>query len=73
MKVQEENKILDDIRQWIKQLHFKKKMIGGIDEDDVLKKMEELNSLYEKALIAERARYDALLSSNQSGGSKHED
>ncbi|MDD6711853.1 MAG: hypothetical protein PUE27_07220 [Sharpea porci] len=73
MQEEIKNDVHDEIVQWIKTLKFKKKVIGGIDEDDVLKKMDELNSLYEKALLAERARYDALLNVNQSGGNKHED
>ena len=42
-------------------------MFGGVDEDDVLKKIGELNSLYETALLNERARYDALLAQYQGG------
>ena len=34
---------------------------GGVNEADVWKKIAELNALYEAALSAERARYDALL------------
>lgn len=57
-----------DICEWIKKLKFKRKFIGGVDEDDVLRKLAELNTLYEKALLNERARYDALLSSR---GAEH--
>ena len=39
-----------EIKDWVKKLKFKKKIFGGVDEEDVLKKMEELNALYEKAL-----------------------
>ena len=56
-----------DIVRWIQKLKFKKKMFGGVDEDDVLKKIGELNSLYETALLNERARYDALLAQYQGG------
>ena len=49
------------IQKWLKQVRFKKKMFGGVDEADVWKKIAELNELYEAALSAERARYDALL------------
>lgn len=49
------------IRQWLKQVRFRKALIGGVDERDVWKKIGELNELYNAALIAERARYDALL------------
>lgn len=57
-----------DICDWIKHLKFKRKFIGGVDEDDVLRKMAELNALYETALLNERARYEALLSR---GGAEH--
>ena len=56
-----------DIVRWIQKLKFKKKIFGGVDEDDVLKKIGELNSLYETALLNERARYDALLAQYQGG------
>lgn len=49
------------IRKWLKQIYFKKTTFGGVNEADVWKKIAELNSLYEAALSAERARYDALL------------
>lgn len=49
------------ILQWIKKVRFKKKLFGGVSEAHVWKKIEELNSMYEASLVAERARYDALL------------
>ena len=49
------------IQKWLKQVHFKRAFFGGVDEADVWKKIAELNSMYEAALSAERARYDALL------------
>ena len=49
------------IQKWLKQVRFKKTLFGGVDEADLWKKLAELNSLYEAALSAERARYDALL------------
>lgn len=49
------------IHQWLKQVRFQKITFGGVDEADVWKKIAELNGLYEAALSAERARYDALL------------
>ena len=56
-----------EIVRWIQKLKFKKRMFGGVDEDDVLNKIGELNSLYETALLNERARYDALLAQYQGG------
>ena len=49
------------ILTWLRKVRFKKKLFGGVSERDVWKKIEELNSMYNLALIAERARYDALL------------
>ena len=49
------------IQKWLKEVRFKKTFFGGVDEADLWKKVGELNSLYEAALSAERARYDALL------------
>lgn len=72
MKKEATNETQEDIVQWIKKLKFKKKLIGGVDEADVLKKIEELNSLYEKALLNERARYDALLNEAKGGDAGNE-
>ena len=49
------------IENWLKTTTFKKKLLGGVDEADVWKKIGELNSLYEAALAAERARCDAMI------------
>ena len=73
MKKEAKNETQEDIVQWIKKLKFKKKLIGGVDEADVLKKIEELNSLYEKALLNERARYDALLKEAKGGDAGNEE
>lgn len=42
----------EEILQWIKNVKFKKNLFGGVKESDVWKKIEELNNLYEQALIA---------------------
>ena len=49
------------IAKWIKQVKFRKTLFGGVSERDVWKKIAELNEMYNVALAAERARYDALL------------
>lgn len=49
------------IADWLATVRFRKRLLGGIDENDVWKKLEQLNNMYESALSAERARYDALL------------
>ena len=42
-------------------MQFRHVALGGVDEVQLWKKLEELYTLYEQALAAERARYDALL------------
>ena len=49
------------ISRWLKKLKFRRVLFGGVSEQDVWKRMNELNSLYEVALAAERARCDALI------------
>ena len=51
----------EKIADFLKQVKFRRKIFGGADEKDVWRKIEQLNELYKQALIAERARYDALL------------
>lgn len=51
----------ENIKEWLKKLHFKKKVFGGVSELDVWKKLDQLNSMYNASIAAERARYDALL------------
>lgn len=53
---------LDKIAEWIKDVKFKKQLIGGLNQLDVWNKLEELNTMYEEALRAERVRYDTLIS-----------
>lgn len=49
------------IAKWLKQVKFRKTLFGGVSERDVWKKIAELNEMYNVALAAERARFDALL------------
>ncbi|MGN0405223.1 MAG: hypothetical protein ACI4F1_08380 [Bariatricus sp.] len=51
----------EQLIQWFRTVKFKKVLIGGVDESQLWKKLEELNDLYEASLRAERARYDALI------------
>ncbi len=51
----------EEIVRWLRTTKFRKKLVGGVDEVQLWKKMEELYGLYENAIRAERARYDALL------------
>lgn len=56
------------IASWLETVKFRKRLIGGLDEEDVWSKIRELNDIYKLALAAERARYDALLSERTKGG-----
>ncbi len=49
------------IINWLKEVRFRKQLFGGVNEQDVWKKIEKLNEMYEAALKAERIRYDVLL------------
>ena len=49
------------IAKWLRKLKFRKRLFGGVSEANVWRRIGELNELYERALIAERARYDALI------------
>ena len=55
------------IESWLKQVKFRRRLFGGVDEAQVWTKIRELNDIYQKALIAERARYDALLAEQSKG------
>lgn len=56
------------IEKWLKKLRFRKKLFGGVCEQDVWKKISELNEMYEAALTAERIRYDALIEEQRKSG-----
>lgn len=58
------------IGRWLKQVKFQKKFFGGVSERDVWKKIGELNEMYNTALAAERARYDALLEQMRAEGDR---
>ncbi len=49
------------IIEWLKEVKFQKQLIGGLREEDVWKKIQQLNEMYMDALKAERIRYDVLL------------
>lgn len=49
------------IAEWLAKVRFRKRFFGGVSEQDVWQKIEELNALYEAALIAEHIRYDTMI------------
>ena len=50
------DKNIQEIKEWLDSVSFKKAKFGGVDEADVWKKIDELNRLYEKTLIAALAQ-----------------
>ncbi len=59
-----------EISDWYEKVRFRRKLLGGISEEDVWKKLEELNGMFEAALRAERIRYDALLEQQKEAGDR---
>lgn len=55
------NREQEKIINWLEKVKFRKQFIGGVSEQDVWRKIRELNALYEQALGAERVRYDTLI------------
>jgi hypothetical protein len=51
----------EKIAAFLQTMKFRRKIFGGVDEKDAQRKIEALNELYQEALLAERARCDALL------------
>ena len=49
------------IAGFLQKVKFRRQIFGGVSETDVWKKIGELNDMYRQALLAERARCDALL------------
>ena len=58
-----------NIVEWLKKVRFRKQLFGGISEQDVWKKIDELNKLYDAALAAERIRYETLIAETKAGAS----
>ena len=63
----------EKLHRWLKTVKFRRVLFGGIDEAQMWKKLEELDRLYEAAISAERARYDALLEKQMEIGSVGEE
>ena len=49
------------LAEWFCTVRFPHTLLGGVDEAALWRKLEELHTLYDAALTAERSRYDALL------------
>lgn len=54
-------KTMEEIAQWLQEVKFRKKLVGGVDEANVWHKLDELQALYQSAFDAQEQRYQALL------------
>ena len=54
------NRDAQRIAQWFKTVRFRRALFG-LSEKDVWKKLDELNDMYKRAIMAERVRCDALI------------
>lgn len=52
---------IEDAAQFISKLKFQKKLLGGVDELNVIKKLEELQKIYTAVLENQAAYYQALI------------
>lgn len=57
----ESNPEFTKIARWLSSVKFRKKAVGGLDPVDVWKKIEELNTMYENAILAERVRCNMVI------------
>lgn len=57
----ESNSEFTKIARWLSTVKFKKKAVGGLDPEDVWKKIDELNTMYENAILAERVRCNLVI------------
>lgn len=52
---------MEELTHLFEQMKFRKKWLGGVDERDVWKKLEQLQQVYEQAYQRQAAYYQALL------------
>lgn len=52
---------MEDIAVFLKKMHFRKRIIGGVDEADVWKQLDMLQREYQNAFDAQEEYYQALL------------
>ncbi len=52
---------MENIAQLFRNLRFKKKLFGGVDEKDVWKKLDTVQKEYRAAYEMQRERYEARL------------
>lgn len=49
------------MQSWLENVKFRKQLIGGVNEADLWKKINELNRLYQQAFHDQEIYYRALL------------
>lgn len=54
-------KSMDDIAEILKKLKFRKKIAGGVDEEDVWRQLDLIQKEYQSAYDAQETYYQALL------------
>jgi len=52
---------MEDIAEQLKKTRFQKKFFGGVDEEDLWRKLDELQKEYQSAFDAQQERNNALL------------
>lgn len=59
------NREHQELAEWFHTVKFHKVIVGGVDERQLWRKLEELHGIYDTAIRAERVRYDTLLQANK--------
>ena len=54
-------KTMDDIAEMFRRLKFRKKLFGGVEEQDVWKKLDDIQKAYRSAYEAQAVRYETIL------------
>lgn len=52
---------MEEVALWLREVKFRKKLLGGVDEANVWHKLDELQAQYQSAFDAQTQRYQALL------------
>ena len=55
------SKSLEDIAEFIDKMKFRKSLIGGVDEQSVWKKIDDLNNEYKAVFEEQETKYRTLL------------
>lgn len=55
------SKSLEEIAEFIKKMRFRKSLFGGVSENSVWKKIDDLNNEYKSVFDAQEVKYQTLL------------